>query len=129
MRCDVRALYEHSSGTIAEIDDQTLFLSVGGDVREEDVEPFFEVFGPLVASRAPTRILVDATYLGETPLRLRWQLVRRMRGLRSRVARTAIFGLPPRIETVLWVLLALGRREDIRSFLWRHEAESWVRGA
>ncbi len=127
MTFEVQALYEHSSGTIAEIDEQTLFLRVGGDVRDEDVAPFFEAVEPLVASRSPARILVDATYLGETSLRLRWQIIKRMRDLRSRVARTAIFGLSPRLEVLLWILFAIRRREDVRTFLWRHEAESWVR--
>lgn len=119
-------LFEHSCACIGAIDDQTLFLRVGGDVRDEDVEPFFEVLGELVEERSPARILVDATYLGETDLRIRWRIWKALRGLHARVERTAVFGLPPRLEGLLWLALALLRRHDVRSFLWRHEAQRWV---
>jgi hypothetical protein len=125
----VEPLYEHSSASIQELDDQTLYLAVGGDVREEDLEPFFETFEPLVNARGPVRILVDATYLGETSLPLRWQILKRMRGLQNAVERMAIFGLSPKLEMLLWILFTLRRREDVRTFLWRHEAESWVQEA
>jgi hypothetical protein len=126
MEAIVDAVYEHSSGKISQLDDQTLYLSVGGDVREGDLEPFFEALEPLVEKRSPARILIDATYLSETPLPLRWQILKRMRGLGSWVERMAIFGLSPRLEILLWILFTISRREDIRTFLWRHEAESWV---
>ena len=129
MQPGVERLYEHSSATIAELDEQTLYLAVGGDVREEDLEPFFDTFEPLVSERGPVRILVDATYLGETALSLRWQIMKRMSGLRSVVDRMAIFGLSPRLEILLWLAFTLRGREDVRTFLWRHEAESWVLGA
>lgn len=119
-------LFQHASGSIAALDAQTLFLSVGDDLREEDVDPFFEVLSPLVEERRPARMVVDATCLAATTLRLRWQILKRARRLRSRVERTAIYGLPPKLETLLWIVLALVRRRDVRTFLWRHEAEGWV---
>lgn len=121
-------LYEHSSARIDEIDDRTLFVRVGGDVRDEDLDPFFELLADLLSARGPARILVDASYLGETEPRLCWRILRRARSLGRRIERTAIFGLPPRLDALLWVGTALLRRRDVRSFLWRHEAQSWVRG-
>ncbi len=125
-------LYEHSSVRINELDEQTLLLQVGGDVREEDVEPFFEALETIVEGRSAARILVDATYFGETKLRLRWQIVRRLREVREvreRIERTAIYGLSPKLEALLWLVFTLGRRTNIRTFLWRHEAENWVLGS
>jgi hypothetical protein len=124
----VQRLYEHSSASISELDDQTLFLAVGGDVREEDVEPFFEALREITQARRPARILVDATYFGETSLRLRWRIARRLRDIRGLVERTAIYGLPPKLEALLWLVFTLAGRSDVRTFLWRHEAQSWVLG-
>ena len=119
-------LYEHASATITELDDRALFLSVGGDVREEDVAPFFDALHEIVVQRRPARILVDATYFGETSLALRWRIVRQLRDFRPLVERTAIYGLSPKLEALLWLAFTLARRTDIRTFLWRHEAENWV---
>ena len=124
MDCLVDAIYEHSSAKIAELNERTLFVSVGGDVRDEDVEPFFEILQPLVGQR--TRVLIDATYLAEVTLPLRWQILKRIGGHRARVERTAIFGLSPKLETLLWLFFTLSGRRNIRTFLWRHEAENWI---
>ena len=120
-------LYEHCSASIQELDKNTLLVVVGGDAREEDVDAFFETFQPLVEERAPARVLVDASRLGGTTLRLRWVLVRRLRANKLFVERSAIFGLSSRLETLLWIVFSLSGRSNIRTFMWRHEAEAWLR--
>ena len=122
----MEALHDNYTVSIQELDDAVLFLTVGGAVREEDIDPFFETFQPLLEERTPARILVDASQLGETDKRVRWQLVKRMRANKPLIERTAIFGLSPRLETVLWILFSLSGRSNIRTFLWRHEAEAWL---
>ncbi len=124
----VNTLYEHCSAMIQELDERTLFLCVGGDAREEDVEPFFEVFQPLVEERTPALILVDATQLKDTTLKLRWEILKRIRANKPFIERSAIFGLSERLETLLWIVFSLSRRTNIRTFLWRHEAETWLYG-
>lgn len=119
-------LYEHPSASIQELDEQTLFVVVGIDAREEDVEPFFETFQPLLHERTPTRLLVDASRLGQTTARLRWELVKRLWTDRPPVERSAIFGLSSQLETLLWIVFSVSRRSNIRTFLWRHEAEAWL---
>ena len=127
IRPAVEGLYDHCSASIREIDENTLFVIVGDDAREEDVDPFFETFQPLVEQRSPARVLVDATRLGRTTLRLRWELVRQLRTTRPLIERSAIFGLSSKLETLLWILFTVSRRSNVRTFLWRHEAEAWLR--
>jgi hypothetical protein len=124
----VDPLYEHCSATIQELDERTLFLTVGGDAQEEDIDDFFDVFQPLVEERAPTRVLVDASRLGETTLRLRWRILQRVRANKPLIERSAIYGLSERLESLLWVVFTLSGRSNIRTFLWRHEAEAWLAG-
>jgi hypothetical protein len=128
IQAGVEALHEHYSVSIQELDNGVLFLIVSGEVREEDIDPFFETFQPMLEERTPARILVDGSQLGETGRRVRWELVKRMRANKPLIDRTAIFGLPPRLETVLWILFSLSGRSNIRTFLWRHEAEAWLAG-
>ncbi len=120
-------LYEHCSASIQEIDKNILFVVAGGDAREEDVDLFFETFQPLVEERTPARVLVDATRLGGTTLKLRWELVKRLRASKPFIERSAVFGLSPRLDTLLWIVFTLSRRSNIRTFMWRHEAEAWLR--
>jgi hypothetical protein len=127
MRPAVDGLYEHCSASIQELDENTLFVAVGGDAREEDVEPFFEIFQPLVMERNPVRVLVDASLLGETTLKLRWLLLGHLRANKPFIERSAIFGLSSRLETLLWIVFSLSGRSNIRTFMWRHEAEAWLR--
>jgi hypothetical protein len=124
----VDAIYEHCSASIRELDDHTIAVTVGGDAREEDVEPFFEIFQPLMEELAPVRVLVDGTYLRETTLRVRWEILKRLRANKPFIERSAIFGLTPRLETLLWIVFGLSGRSNIRTFLWRHEAKAWLRG-
>lgn len=121
------ALYEHCSASIRELDERTLFVVVGEDAREEDVAPFFETFQPLLEERRPARVLVDASRIAETPLKLRWALLKRGFAHKPLIERSAIFGLPSKLETLLWVFLSLRRGSTVRTFLWRHEAEAWLR--
>ncbi len=127
IRPAVEGLYEHCSASIRELDENTLFVIVGGDAREEDVDPFFETFQPLVVERNPARVLVDASRLGETTLKLRWRLLKHLRANKPFVERSAIFGLSPRLETLFWIVFSLSGRSNIRTFMWRHEAEAWLR--
>jgi len=113
-------------GTIRELADDVLLLTVGEETREEDLDAFFAALRPLLEARAPARVLVDASRFSGTPLRLRWQMWRRMRAERAWIGRTAVFGLSDRLETLLWVLPVPGRRRNVRTFLWRHEAEEWL---
>ena len=119
-------LYEHPSASIQLLDEETLFVVVGVDAREEDVEPFFETFQPLLHERSPKRLLVDASRLGETTVRLRWEVLKRLWSERPSVERSAIIGLPARLETFLWIVFSLSRRSNVRTFLWRHEALAWL---
>jgi hypothetical protein len=45
---------------------------------------------------------------------------------KSFIERTAIYGLSPKLEVLLWIVFSLSRRSNIRTFLWRHEAERWA---
>jgi hypothetical protein len=127
MRGTVDAIYEHCSASIREVDEHTLFVTVGGDAREEDIEPFFEIFQPLLEELTPVRVLVDATYLRDTTLAVRWGILKRIRANKPFIERSAIFGLTPRLEALLWIVFTLSGRSNIRTFLWRHEAEAWLR--
>lgn len=120
--------YAHRGGSIRELADDAVLLAVGEEAREEDLEPLFEALRPLLEARAPAKLLVDASRLAATPLRVRWQVLRNMRAQRSLVARTAVFGLSERLETLLWIALGVSRRRNLRTFLWRHEAETWLAG-
>jgi hypothetical protein len=122
----VDPLYEHCSATIEELDERTLYLTIGGDAREEDIDELFDVFQPLVEERTPTRILVDASRLSETTLRVRWEVLKRLRGNKPFVERSAIFGLSERLEALLQIVLKLSGRTNIQTYMWRHEAEAWL---
>ena len=122
----VDCLYEHSSASVLELNERTLLVRVGGDVRAEDIAPFFEALDGFLAERPGVRVLIDATYFGEAELGLRWHILRRLRTVWNRIDRTAIYGLSPKLEALLWLAFTLGRRTDVRTFLWRHEAEGWV---
>jgi hypothetical protein len=122
----VSAVYEHTSASICELDDDLIYLRIGLDAREEDVDPLFENFRPLVVGRDRIRVLFDASRLAEAPARVRWEFVRRMVASQRGIARLAIFGLTARMEALLCLAVTLTRRRNVRAFMWRHEAESWL---
>lgn len=114
------------SAIIDEIDEQTLFIRVEGDANESDLDQFFEIVQPLLEERAPARVLIDAARLRDSTLGFRFKLAVRMRANKPLIDRSAIFGLPRRQESVLRVLLRLSGRSNVRTFMWRHEAEVWL---
>ena len=113
--------------SIDELEGDVVFVVVGEDRREEDVVPFFESLRPVLEERAPAQVLVDASRLGPLSFRMGWTIARRMHGSASFVRRTSIFGLSSWLETALWLLFSVRRKKNIRTFLWRHEAETWLR--
>ena len=111
---------------IDEIDERTLFIRVDGDADESDLDPFFQVVQPLLEERAPARVLIDAVRLGDSTLGFRLKLAMRMRANKPLIERSAIFGLPRRQHEMLRLLLRASWDANVRTFMWRHEAMSWL---
>jgi hypothetical protein len=106
--------------------ESTLFVSLVGDVEDSDLDDVFGVFQPALVERAPAKVLIDASGLGDSSLSMRWQLAMRMKANRSYVDRTAVFGVPGSLEAALRIVLRASGRSNIRIFSSRAEAEDWL---
>ncbi|MCA9645800.1 MAG: STAS/SEC14 domain-containing protein, partial [Myxococcales bacterium] len=87
---------------------------------------FAERYVQVLQRYAPARVVSDLRQFVDAPLSARWEYANAIRHFRRHVRRAAMFGMQPRAEAIIRVILRVSRRTDLRVMSGPDEALEWV---
>ncbi|MCA9628457.1 MAG: STAS/SEC14 domain-containing protein [Myxococcales bacterium] len=87
---------------------------------------FARLYAEILRRHAPARTVSDVRGFADAPLGARWEYANAIRGFRRHVRRAAVFGMQPRAEAIIRVIIRVSRRTDLRIVATADEALDWV---
>lgn len=103
-----------------------LWLTYRAYPNAEQLSDFAKRYLEVLQRHAPARTVSDVRQFTDAPLGARWDYANAMRGFRRHVRRAAVFGMQPRAEAIIRVIIRVSRRTDLRVLRTPDEALAWV---
>ncbi|MGE0325122.1 MAG: STAS/SEC14 domain-containing protein [Polyangiaceae bacterium] len=117
----VASVHEHTYGAR-----KVLWLVYRAYPDHEQLMDFAERYAQVLQRHAPAHTVSDVRRFEDAPLSARWEYANAIRGFRKHVRRAAVFGMQPKAEAIIRVILRVSRRTDLRVVKNAEEALEWV---
>lgn len=124
-----KLLLDHSVASVHERtygDHQVLWLAYRTYPNSDDLADFARRYSDVLRRHAPARTVSDVNGFTDAPLGARWEYANAIRGFRRHVERAAVFGMQPKAEAIIRVIIRVSRRTDLRVVRSADEALQWV---